>query len=59
MEKCPYCANEHEAQCSRVKAFTYFVDGSLKKVEFFSPKAFGINFDLPSATITTPVKRKE
>jgi ribosome modulation factor len=35
--KCEYCGGSHVAKCPLVKAFNYHSDGSLARVEFYSP----------------------
>lgn len=36
-EACPYCGTIHADKCSLVKAFEYHPDGSIKRVEFYTP----------------------
>jgi ribosome modulation factor len=35
--KCEYCGGSHTTKCSLVKAYNYHPDGSLARVEFYSP----------------------
>lgn len=32
--KCALCGNEHEYKCSLIKAYEYYPDGVVKRVEF-------------------------
>lgn len=32
--KCQLCGNEHEFKCPLIKAYEYFPDGVVKRVEF-------------------------
>lgn len=34
---CQYCGNRHGKLCPQVKAFAYREDGTVERVEFFSP----------------------
>ena len=40
IDKCPYCGNIHNATCPKLKAIEYQADGTVKRVEFFTPNDY-------------------
>jgi hypothetical protein len=34
---CPYCGTDHTTICPRIRAISYFADGTVQQVEFFDP----------------------
>lgn len=34
---CPYCTGRHRGKCHLVRAIDYYENGSLRRVEFYSP----------------------
>ena len=61
MNKCPYCSCFHEGTCTRVKAIEYHPDGTVKRVEFYTPMDYrpieGLTFG-PGNTPALPDVRK-
>ncbi len=41
-EPCIYCGFIHGLKCPMVKAFEYFENGMVKRVEFFAPGESGV-----------------
>ena len=39
-QKCAYCGLTHLTRCPSVKAFEYHQDGTIKRVEFYSPRDY-------------------
>lgn len=37
---CPYCQTRHANKCALIKAYEYYPDGAVKRVEFYAPNDY-------------------
>ena len=40
-DNCPYCGSYHPAKCPLIKSMELNSDGTVKRVEFYSPSDYG------------------